>query len=186
MSNTPNDRYNGIKRSCDSDDESDASSDCIQLTPLEAISPSTSRSPGSKSKYYSPTKKRYVNKRQPFKKRLDMDSLCPMEDSVLKEASAGIDDKSIFLLKVINKYLSNESLKNLLDETSQEIIKKCFNAVKPGIVIVCRMYWRKTLWYRYDDVVKISKEHYKKCDTPTVQEMIQYLVQNGILICGEF
>lgn len=63
-------------------------------------------------------------------------------------------------------------------ETSQEMLGRCFQLAKPGIRLVCRLYWRQPGWYRREQLVQISGDKKKAIDDTTFQEMMNSLILN--------
>ncbi|XP_004933488.2 fanconi-associated nuclease 1 [Bombyx mori] len=162
-------------------------SEISPTTPRKSPKSFGSQGSGSKDKFYSPNKKRAVlKKRSPVKKNLARDSFGCLEndnsiDHVFKAASDGMDDKTIFLLNIIYNFLNNENLKNLLDECSQTLLSRCLHVKKPGVRVICRLYWRQATIYRWDDLENISNDRSNKIQKQIVQEMISDLVKNGFL-----
>ncbi|XP_026763167.2 fanconi-associated nuclease 1-like isoform X2 [Galleria mellonella] len=149
---------------------------CHILTPTT----SSTSSPGSKNKFYSPTKKRTVVKRSPVKRKLDQDFAQVTDNDDYFKACDGMDDKTIFLLEIIHKFLNNKSLKRLLSEESQLLLSSCMKVIKPGMMIVCRLYWRKRGWYRSKQIEDMTLK-VKQLDESSFQVMINSLVSAGLL-----
>ncbi|XP_072942888.1 fanconi-associated nuclease 1-like [Epargyreus clarus] len=148
-----------------------------------SASQSGSKTPGSRDKFYSPVKQKNLKLRSTKVKK----NLCNMldgkkdEDQVFLEASAGMDDKTVFLLKIISKYLNDSELRPLLIPKSEELLSKCMVARKPGTRLICRLYWRKEGWYRVDAVKQISTEKKYEIDDQSIQDMINNLIENGLI-----
>ncbi|XP_059054892.1 fanconi-associated nuclease 1-like [Achroia grisella] len=138
-------------------------------------------SPGFNNKYYSPTKKRALFKRSPIKRRLDKDFAQVTDDDVYIEACKGMDDKTVFLLDIIHRYLSNKCLKRLLSEESQLLLEQCMDIIKPGMMIICRLYWRKDGWYRSNKLKDLAAK-VRVLDDISFHGMINSLVTSGLLV----
>lgn len=90
-----------------------------------------------------------------------------------------------FLLSIIDKYLKSETLKSLLEEDSQKLLEKCMEVAKPGMKLMCRLYWRQPGWYRKEELSQIAAEK-KNGDkevmsTPEFYNMISCLKEFGLI-----
>ncbi|XP_050352889.1 fanconi-associated nuclease 1-like isoform X3 [Nymphalis io] len=145
------------------------------------------RSPSTSRKYYSPTKKRSIAVRTPTKAKRNLCytlSKCGSEnifnDEEFLQASKDLDDSTIFLLKIIYQFLCTDSLKPLLGESSCNLLSRGMQLKKPGMRLVCRLYWQQEGWRRWDKVKKImiGKLNF---DDPTVHEAINSLIESGYI-----
>ncbi|KAJ2948571.1 hypothetical protein O0L34_g7824 [Tuta absoluta] len=149
---------------------------------------SSHKSPSSREKFYSPVRKRSVVKRTSNgpQRHLDMASSTAsrilFEDDLFSNACEGMDDKTIFLLEIINKYLNTPSLKCLLSTESQTLLSNCLLVVKPGMRLVCRLYWRREGWFKKEQVTQICSEETDAIDDESFQAMVLSLVENGLLV----
>ncbi|XP_053615152.1 fanconi-associated nuclease 1-like isoform X2 [Plodia interpunctella] len=153
-------------------------------TPMKTPNPcfTPKSSPGSKTTFYSPIKKRIVMKRTPVKRKLDADfteTKFPLNET----NDYAKDDKTKLLINTIRKCLENESLKNLLSEDSQMLLSRCLSVVTPGIRVVCRLYWRKVGWYKTDQVKAMLTDD-TQVDDSTFQVMLDSLITNGLVVRG--
>lgn len=87
----------------------------------------------------------------------------------------------IFLLTIINQCLKEHSLKKLLDEKSLELLNHCFKITKPGIRLVCRLYWRQHGWYKKEKLVQIIDDNKEAVGDSQFEEMLNSLVENGLV-----
>ncbi|CAK1584420.1 unnamed protein product [Parnassius mnemosyne] len=150
------------------------------------------RSPGSNNKFFSPTKNRRITSPQKAKRSLNKVLIPNNEPMVLDksftEVCEGFDDKTIFLLKIIHKYLQDHSLRCLLPETTDNLLSKCVNVVKPGMRLICRLYWRRRGWYRRNEIKKIASDNTNNIDDPSLEYMTRSLVQIGLIescVCSD-
>ncbi|KAM3963239.1 fanconi-associated nuclease 1 [Aphomia sociella] len=147
------------------------------------LTPKTSNSvsPGSRSKYYSPTKKRAIVKRSPVKRKLDQDfAQATTDHGYYIQACEGMDDKTVFLLDIIHTYLENKFLKRLLSEECQLLLTGCMDIRKPGMMVVCRLYWWKEGWYRIEKIKQMVGK-VKALEESDFQDMINSLITSGLL-----
>lgn len=93
-----------------------------------------------------------------------------------------------FLVSIIDKYLKSETLKPLLEEDSQELLKKCMQVVKPGMKLMCRLYWRRLGWYRIEELGQIATDKKNAGDkegermsSPDLLNMISCLKGFGLI-----
>lgn len=90
---------------------------------------------------------------------------------------------AIFLLKIIYQFLHDDDLKHLLEDNSVNLLKKALCVIKPGMHLVCRLYWRKNSWQRMDSIEKILSKM-KRNENFMVHEVLSSLVENGfIAVC---
>ncbi|XP_013187782.2 fanconi-associated nuclease 1 isoform X2 [Amyelois transitella] len=158
--------------------EKPVSSHTPSKTPQSFISPKSSTS--SRSKFYSPTKKRIVAEKTPVKRKLEpefqgFDCTDAFNHDYTK------DDKTKSFINIIKKCLEKESLKRLLAEESQMVLHSCLSVLNPGARVVCRLYWRKLGWYRVDQVRAIVGEG-SQVDDSTFNLMLQSLIASGLLL----
>ncbi|XP_038211585.1 fanconi-associated nuclease 1-like isoform X2 [Zerene cesonia] len=169
---------------------SDSSNVTIIYTPPDTkSSPATPKStPNSARKYFSPNKKRNMYAKTPSKAKRNLTNELKMtktddegKSTEFEQLCTGLDDKTIYMVKTIYEYLNDAALKPLLDPTSQDLLVKCLEVVKPGMQLVCRLYWRKEGWYRVhtlqnivSSVGAISEMEFK--------EMLNCLVANKLLV----
>ncbi|XP_045490486.1 fanconi-associated nuclease 1 isoform X2 [Pieris rapae] len=129
-------------------------------------------------KYFSPNKKRFVIK-SPGKARRNLNKIISdSNDHDLIETSSGYDDKTIFVIKIIHQCLNNQELRSLLDENSQKLLQNCMSILKPGLHLVCKLYWRKEAWYRPE---KIEDVFQKGNYLVNLKQILDNLIQNGLL-----
>ncbi|XP_046970251.1 fanconi-associated nuclease 1-like isoform X2 [Vanessa cardui] len=153
---------------------------------LNKSSPSF-RSPSTSRKYFSPTKKRSIAVRTPTKAKRnlsDIISKCEKQSIFNNEeflqASNNVDDTTIFLLKIIYQFLCDDNLKPLLEESSCSLLSSAMTVKKPGMRLVCRLYWHKEGWRRWDQVKKIMIGKFQ-VDDPTLHEAINSLIESGFI-----
>ncbi|CAH0590390.1 unnamed protein product [Chrysodeixis includens] len=135
-------------------------------------SPST---PSPRSKYFSPNKKRSLTKKSPVKRKLSL----PLSSSQGSSNGNKPDDKTLFLLTIVRKFLETESLKCLLETESQELLSKFEFLDYLGMRLVCRLYWYQPGWYNAESVVKITQ-------VDDLLEIIKSLVDCGFIILSKF
>ncbi|CAG5048889.1 unnamed protein product [Parnassius apollo] len=147
------------------------------------------RSPRS-NKFFSPTKNRRITSPQKAKRSLNNSLFSYNEPMILdrsfSEICEGFDDKTIFLLKIVHKYLQDHSLRRLLPETTDNLLSKCVNVVKPGMRLVCRLYWRRKGWYRKNEIKKIASDNTNNIDDPSLELMTRSLEQIGLVESSVF
>ncbi|XP_073953597.1 fanconi-associated nuclease 1-like isoform X2 [Choristoneura fumiferana] len=162
-----------------------------QKTP--SISSTAKISSGSKDRFFSPSKKRSVKKRTPTKIRRNLAKELTgnaghtedLEDVPgFDKACQGLDDKTIFFLQIVDRYLNDNSLKPLLDESAQELLRSYMLVVHPGMKLVCRLFWRKEGWYRRKQISEIVSEDKEPLDDPSLDEMVESLVRSNWLKLG--
>ncbi|KAL0820383.1 hypothetical protein ABMA28_006272 [Loxostege sticticalis] len=174
----------------------------LSQTPTKTpLTPSSSkfRSPQSGNKYFSPNKKRAVYKKISVRKDLTQQlaqcdnnqstcynqNLAKCEDKkdheLFNDACLGLDDKTIFLLSIVNECINNHALWCLLDEESQNLLSRCFHVIKPGMRLVCRLYWHKEGWYKREKIRMILAGKEETIDDSTVIGVLQSLQENGFL-----
>ncbi|XP_026495502.2 fanconi-associated nuclease 1-like isoform X1 [Vanessa tameamea] len=153
---------------------------------LNKSSPSF-RSPSTSHKYFSPTKKRSIKVRTPTKAKRnlsDIISKCDKQNIFNNEeflqASKNLDDLTIFLLKIIYQFLCDDNLKPLLEESSCSLLSRAMKVKKPGMRLVCRLYWQQEGWRRWDKVKKIMIGKFK-VDDPTLHEAVNSLIESGFI-----
>ncbi|XP_063540532.1 fanconi-associated nuclease 1-like [Cydia strobilella] len=152
-------------------------------------STSKSQTPSAKDRFFSPTKNRSVKKRTPLKSKRNLSSLLgngdclekSVEEVCFEYACEGMDDKTIFLLQIINKYLNDSTLKPLLNSRAQQLLQSSQSVVKPGMKLVCRLFWRKDQWFRRKQIMEIVSEDKEPLDDPSLQAMILSLTQRAWL-----
>ncbi|CAH2042272.1 unnamed protein product, partial [Iphiclides podalirius] len=105
-------------------------------------------------------------------------------NALLPLLTDGYDDKTIFLLKVIHKYLKDDLLRCLLPEDENGFLSKCLDIMKPGMCLVCRLFWRQRGWYRRNDLKKIF-DNTCAIDDPHLEIIIHSLIQIGCLESSE-
>ncbi|KAJ8717169.1 hypothetical protein PYW08_005568 [Mythimna loreyi] len=160
--------------------------------PLLGQSPRTPSSRGSSTKeFYSPNKKRVVKMKSPVKRNLARqfgENSSPNSKIGNKEFSQNFDrdDKTGFLLSIIAKYLKSETLKPLLDESSQLLLENCMEVTKPGMRLMCRLYWRQPGWFRAEELGQIAMEKKKDGDkevmsSPDLINMLTSLKSFGLI-----
>ncbi|XP_045522805.1 fanconi-associated nuclease 1-like [Pieris brassicae] len=150
----------------------------IECVGDQAKSPTSSTSRTTK-KYFSPNKKRIVTIRSPGRARKNLTKIISeSNDNDLIEACSGYDDKTIFVIKIIQQCLNNKDLKSLLDENSQKVLQNCMSVLKPGLHLVCKLYWRKEAWYRPE---KIEDVFIKGNYSVNLKQILDSLIQNGLL-----
>lgn len=86
----------------------------------------------------------------------------------------------------MNKYLNDNSLKTLLNESAQELLRSYMLVVKPGMKLVCRLFWRKDCWYRRKQIREIVSEDKEPLDDPSLDEMVDSLVRSNWLKLGMY
>ncbi|XP_047521763.1 fanconi-associated nuclease 1-like isoform X2 [Pieris napi] len=147
----------------------------------QAKSPtSTSR---KTKKYFSPNKKRIITIRSPGKARKNLNKIISeTDDNDLIEACSGYDDKTIFVIKIIHQCLNNQNLRSLLDEKSQKLLQNCMSVLKPGLHLVCKLYWRKEAWYRPEKIEDVFNKGNYSCN---LKQILDNLIQNGLLQTNE-
>ncbi|KAJ8717812.1 hypothetical protein PYW07_005742 [Mythimna separata] len=162
---------------------------------LLAQSPRTPSSRGSSTKeFYSPTKKRVVKKKSPAKRNLARqfgENSSPNSLNGNREFSQNVedrDDKTGFLLSIISKYLNSKTLKPLLEERSQVLLENCMEVAKPGMRLMCRLYWRQPGWFRTEELRQIAMEKKKDGDkdkevmsSPDLVNMLTSLKHFGLI-----
>ncbi|XP_049877324.1 fanconi-associated nuclease 1-like [Pectinophora gossypiella] len=161
----------------------------VTSTP-QSSQPSTSISPRAKEKFFSPTKKRSVVKRthNTAKRSLgmEMSSRQPcrilFEEDLFTAACDGMDDKTIFLLEIIDKFLNEVSMRKLLTEESQILLTDCLQVVKPGMRLVCRLYWRKEGWYQHEQISTICSKENDPLDKFDFQQAMKSLLEKKLLV----
>ncbi|XP_013137545.1 PREDICTED: uncharacterized protein LOC106102569 isoform X2 [Papilio polytes] len=141
-------------------------------------------SPGTSKKFFSPTKNRRVNTPQKAKKNLhsifSSNVVTSADDASFPEGFKSYDDKTMFLLKIIHKYLNDESLRKLLPEHLDKLLSKTVDVMKPGLRLICRLFWRKRCWYRREETKKIASGD-NIIDDPHFEFMINSLVEQGFI-----
>ncbi|CAK1550676.1 unnamed protein product [Leptosia nina] len=173
--------------SLDVKNEMNDSDTTITYSPVQQSPTTSSASKSPVKKYYSPNKKRSLTIRTPKRVRKNLNKIIcdnsvnhpPNRDFV--EACQGLDDKTIFLLRIIHQYLNNTRLKPLLEQSSQNLLQKCMNLVKPGLIVICRLYWRKDGWYKLEKIAKVIQENKQSVDDFALKEMLNSLIQNGLI-----
>ncbi|XP_068620369.1 fanconi-associated nuclease 1-like [Battus philenor] len=162
-------------------------SDCPTTPKKTMRSPSCNQvqSPKSILKFFSPTKNRRVVSPQKPKKNLSMFMISKSKPLLVEKSFPddlkSYDDKTLFLLESIHKYLIDKNLKNLLPETMDDLLSKCMVVFKPGMRLVCRLYWRKKGWYRRDEIIKIASGDKNVMSDPDLELMISSLIDNGLI-----
>ncbi|XP_013163050.1 PREDICTED: fanconi-associated nuclease 1-like isoform X1 [Papilio xuthus] len=168
-------------------DDSDTTNSTILYTPKTPTNsyestPKKINSPGTSKKFFSPTKNRLVNTPQKAKKNLH--NMFNSSDGALDESFPdefkSYDDKTMFLLKIIHNYLYDEPLRKLLPESVHNLLSKTLEVVKPGMRLICRLFWRKRCWYRREDAKKIAGGD-NNIDDPHFEFMINSLVEQGFI-----
>ncbi|XP_032519813.2 fanconi-associated nuclease 1-like [Danaus plexippus] len=149
------------------------------------VSPSRSL---STPKYFSPSKKRCISlKTSPGKVKRNLNYA--LKDAIMVKAdnenefynyTEGLDDNTKFLLTIIHNYLQGNSLRPLLDEKSAELLKRSLSVMKPGMRIVCRLFWRHGVWYRLDNIKKIA-EGKSNVEGSAIHEVLNSLIEQGFL-----
>ncbi|XP_048483739.1 fanconi-associated nuclease 1 [Plutella xylostella] len=169
---------------------SESSSPVCPRTP--ATTPSKSSvTPSKRKKFFSPNSKRRVtvktnqNPNKPYlsvNKRLFQN--VDVDDEPFVKASEGLDDKTIFLLSIINDFLKS-SMKNLLSEPAVTLLSDYFHIPKLGMKLVCRLYWRKEGWYKKEELGKIwDEKHSGNLDEVVTNSMLTELVEKKFLLAG--
>ncbi|CAG4946805.1 unnamed protein product [Colias eurytheme] len=166
---------------------SDSSIVTVIYTPPDTkSSPVTPKStPKSARKYFSPNKKRNMYVKTPSKAKrnlneeLNRNTNDQDKSTEFEQLCTALDDKTIFMLQIIYQYLNDAALKPLLDPTSQDLLAKCLKLVKPGLQLVCRLYWRKEGWYRVSTLQSIS---FEAINDMAFKEMLNCLVENRLLV----
>lgn len=91
---------------------------------------------------------------------------------------------AIFLLKIIYQFLHDETLKHLLEDKSVNLLRKALHIIKPGIHLVCRLYWRKDGWQRMDSIEKILNSK-TKIEPFMLRKVLSSLIENGYIdVCN--
>ncbi|CAH0695805.1 unnamed protein product [Spodoptera exigua] len=142
-------------------------------------------SPGSK-KYFSPTKKRLYKTRSPAKRNLadqfGEKTITPSPSDDFLYQTEQLDDKTSFLISIIDKYLKSDALRPLLAEESQNLLEKCMEVANPGKDLICRLYWRKPTWYRVKTLMEIvNNKKDVKTSSPDMFNLLSSLVTYGFL-----
>ncbi|KAH9643673.1 hypothetical protein HF086_006149 [Spodoptera exigua] len=142
-------------------------------------------SPGSK-KYFSPTKKRLYKTRSPAKRNLadqfGEKTITPSPSDDFLYQTEQLDDKTSFLISIIDKYLKSDALRPLLAEESQNLLEKCMEVANPGKDLICRLYWRKPTWYRVKTLMEIvNNKKDVKTSSPDMLNLLSSLVTYGFL-----
>lgn len=91
---------------------------------------------------------------------------------------------AIFLLTIINKCYCNPSLYQLMDEASQSLLLKCLQSIKPGMRLVCRLYWHQDRWYKLDKVRTLLSKDNETVDEPTLHNALRFLQENELITLG--
>lgn len=141
-------------------------------------------SPGSSKKYFSPTKKKLSTVKTPVKRNLTNAfggtalSTSPTENFQTEQ----VDDKTSFLLSIVEKYLKSDTLRSFLAEESQVLLEKYTIIPNLGKDLICRLYWRTTTWYRLDDLFEIvNKKKEVKISSPEKLNLLSSLENYGLL-----
>ncbi|CAH0724352.1 unnamed protein product, partial [Brenthis ino] len=145
----------------------------------------------SKHKFYSPTRKRSCAVKSPIKAKRNLNhtlSNCKtsiyVSDDFIKICE-GLNDKTIFLLKIIYQFLHDETLRPLLEENSVNLLANALKVKKPGMHLVCRLNWRQDRWQRLESIMKILSEK-NKVDNHTLHEVLNSLAENNLLtMCND-
>uniref|UniRef100_A0A2A4KAH8 Fanconi-associated nuclease n=1 Tax=Heliothis virescens TaxID=7102 RepID=A0A2A4KAH8_HELVI len=125
--------------------------------------PSKSTSPGSRKEFYSPTRKKLIKDKSPAKRNLSdhfSQNTSPNKPAYQIDFPDIVDhkdDKTGFLVSIIHRCLNTESLRHLLKEESQVLLENCMLLHKPGMKLMCRLYWRQHIWYRVEDIYGIIR-----------------------------
>lgn len=87
-------------------------------------------------------------------------------------------------MKIIYQFLHDETLKPLLEEKNINLLENALRVKKPGMNLVCRLYWRQDRWQRLDSIMKILNE--KEKDNHTLHEVLNSLAENNLLtMCND-
>ncbi|XP_022816491.1 fanconi-associated nuclease 1 homolog [Spodoptera litura] len=145
-----------------------------------------SASPGSSSKYFSPTKKRCYKTKSPAKRNLANQfgekAFTPSPPDNFLYQTDQLDDKTSFLMTIIDKYLNSDTLRPFLAEESQILLEKCTIVANPGKDLICRLYWRKPIWYRLDSLAEIvNNKKEVKISSPDMLNLLSSMETYGFL-----
>ncbi|XP_045778010.1 fanconi-associated nuclease 1-like isoform X2 [Maniola jurtina] len=187
---------------------SNSSNTTITYSPAYNTSPGTPKllSPSPKKKFYSPSKKRQLAIKSPVKAKRNLSLSLgsqDVKDEEFKEKTKGVDDKTIFLMKIVNECLNDRNLRLLISEKSLELFEKYMQAKPPGQRIVCRLYWQVEQWCRWNKIKnnacgnKEKKEKKEKqertnidskvdIDDPVIQDVLNYLIENGFIAVAQY
>lgn len=93
---------------------------------------------------------------------------------------------AIFLLRIIHQFLCDENLKPLLSQSSCDLLSSAMQVKKPGMTLVCRLYWQQDGWRRWEKVKQImtAKSFEGKFDDPTLQIALTSLIESGFITIG--
>lgn len=159
---------------------------CVYQSPTTPSKSSVSQ--GSANAFYSPTRKRLIKNNSPAKRNLSNQfSLNSSPNKTpyhtdFPEIVDQKDDKTAFLMSIINKCLKADSLRHLLKEESQVLLENCMKLLKPSMKLMCRLYWRKHVWYRAEEIQGIIKgKDETAISSPGLHNILESLINYGLI-----